>query len=120
MKNLTSLFLSQSYKDAWDDYNRSLTRANFALWDYVIITASNDFQAEGFNMQIKARQDSGLLPAKTHFAIVPDPEGKRVGSGGATLGVIRYIAEHSGRVDFDNLRILVIHSGEKSLPSAEY
>lgn len=120
MKNQTSLFLSQSYKDAWDDYNRSLTRENFALWDYVIITASNDFQAEGFNAQIKARQDSGLLPANTHFAVVPDPEGKRVGSGGATLGVIRYIAEHSGRVDFDNLRILVIHSGGDSKRVPQY
>ncbi len=120
MPNQTSLFLSQSYKDAWDDYNRSLTRANFALWDYVIITASNDFQAEGFNAQIKARQDSGLLPAKTHFAVIPDPEGKRVGSGGATLGVIRYIAEHSGRTDFDDLRILVIHSGGDSKRVPQY
>lgn len=120
MPNQTSLFLSQSYKDAWDDYNRSLTRANFALWDYVIITASNDFQAEGFNAQIKARQDSGLLPAKTHFAVVPDPEGKRVGSGGATLGVIRYIAEHSGRTNFDDLRILVIHSGGDSKRVPQY
>ncbi len=120
MPNQTSLFLSQSYKDAWDDYNRSLTRANFAFWDYVIITASNDFQAEGFNAQIKARQDSGLLPAKTHFAVVPDPEGKRVGSGGATLGVIRYIAEHSGKSDFDDLRILVIHSGGDSKRVPQY
>lgn len=120
MLNQTSLFLSQSYKDAWDDYNRSLTRANFALWDYVIITASNDFQAEGFNAQIKARQDSGLLPANTHFAVVPDPEGKRVGSGGATLGVIRYIAEHSGKADFADLRILVIHSGGDSKRVPQY
>lgn len=120
MPNQTSLFLSQSYKDAWDDYNRSLTRANFALWDYVIITASNDFQAEGFNAQIKARQDAGLLPDKTHFAVVPDPDGKRVGSGGATLGVIRYIAEHSGRADFEDLRILVIHSGGDSKRVPQY
>ncbi len=120
MKNQTSLFLSQSYKDAWDDYKRSLTRENFALWDYVIITASNDFQAEGFSAQIKARQDRGLLPSRTHFAVIPDPEGKRVGSGGATLGVIRYIADHSGTTDFDNLRILVIHSGGDSKRVPQY
>ncbi len=120
MYNQTSLFLSQSYKDAWDDYNRSLNRANFACWDYVVITASNEFQAEGFNAQIEARKREGLLPAKTHFAVVPDPEGKRVGSGGATLGVIRYIAEHSGSADFDDLRILVIHSGGDSKRVPQY
>ena len=120
MKDMTSLFLSQSYKDAWDDYNRSLNRANFACWDYVIITASNELQAAGFESQINSRQNTGLLPAKTHFAVVPDPEGKRVGSGGATLGVIRYIAEHSGSSDFSGLRILVIHSGGDSKHVPQY
>jgi len=120
MKDMTSLFLSQSYKDAWDDYNRSLNRANFACWDYVVITASNELQAEGFRTQINSRQKAGLLPAKTHFAVVPDPEGKRVGSGGATLGVIRYIAEHSGSSDFSGLRILVIHSGGDSKRVPQY
>ena len=42
MKNLTSFFLSQSYKDTWDDYNRALTKSNFACWDYIILTASNN------------------------------------------------------------------------------
>ena len=42
MTNLTSLFLSQSYSDTWDDYNRSLTKAGFACWDYVVLTASNE------------------------------------------------------------------------------
>lgn len=120
MTNQTSLFLSQSYKDAWDDYKRSLTRANFARWDYVIITASNDFQAKAFETQIKSRQTDGLLPKETHFAVIPDPEGKRVGSGGATLGVIRYIAEHCGSSDFDGLRILVIHSGGDSKRVPQY
>lgn len=44
MKNLTSLFLSQSYKDTRDDYMRSLTKGDFACWDYVILTASNGQQ----------------------------------------------------------------------------
>ena len=48
MKSLISLFLSQSYFDAWDDYERSLKREKFAKWDYVILTASNEQQAEGF------------------------------------------------------------------------
>ena len=35
----------------------------------------------------------GLLPAGTHYAVLPDPDGKRVGSGGATFHVLKYIAE---------------------------
>lgn len=42
MRNLYSLFLSQAYRDCWDDYNRSLKLKNFPKWDYVILTASNE------------------------------------------------------------------------------
>lgn len=116
----SSLFLAQSYKDTWDDYNRSLTRENFARWDYIILTASNEQQAEGFRAQLEEREQAGFLPPHTHFAVIPDPVGKRVGSGGATLGVIKYIAEHAGRSDFSGLRILVIHSGGDSKRVPQY
>ncbi len=120
MNNLTSLFLAQSYQDTWEDYKYSLTRENFVCWDYVVLTASNENQAEGFRMQIKDRMEKGLLPSKTHFAVIPDPEGKRVGSGGATLGVLKYIAEHAKTTDFASLKILVIHSGGDSKRVPQY
>ena len=120
MEHLTSLFLAQSYSDAWEEYQRSLKQANCALWDYVILTASNELQAEGYRAQLQVRYEQGLLPKQTHFAVVPDPDGKRVGSGGATLGVIRYIAEHRGSSDFSGLRILVIHSGGDSKRVPQY
>lgn len=120
MNKLTSLFLSQSYQDTWDDYNRSLTSERFLCWDYVILTASNEGQAVSFRMQIEERRKAGLLPVRTHFAVIPDEGGKRVGSGGATLGVIRYIAEHRGSADFSGLTILVIHSGGDSKRVPQY
>ena len=120
MNGHTSLFLSQSYQDIWDDYLRSLNQASFTCWDYVILTASNEHQAEGFRAQLAERQNAGFLPEKTHFAVIPDPDGKRVGSGGATLGVIRYIAEVTGSADFSGLRILVIHSGGDSKRVPQY
>ncbi|MBQ8475393.1 MAG: bifunctional fucokinase/L-fucose-1-P-guanylyltransferase [Clostridia bacterium] len=120
MSNITSLFLSQSYLDCWDDYNRSLNRENFPVWDFIILTASNEQQAEGYMMQIEERRRAGFLPAKTHFAAIPDRDGKRVGSGGATLGVIKYIAEVTGKADFSDLRILVIHSGGDSKRVPQY
>lgn len=116
MKATNSLFLSQSYNDTWDDYVRSLHRPNFPVWDYVVITASNEQQAEGFRAQLAARKD--YLPQQTHFAVVPDEGGVRVGSGGATLSVLRYI--RSREESFDNLRILVIHSGGDSKRVPQY
>lgn len=120
MKSLISLFLSQSYFDAWDDYDRSLKREKFVRWDYIILTASNEQQAEGFRAQIRERKLAGFLPTQTHFAVLSDPDGKRVGSGGATLNVIRYIAEQEQSADFSDKRILVIHSGGDSKRVPQY
>lgn len=120
MQNLISLFLSQSLQDAWDDYTRSLERDSFVTWDYIILTASNEHQAENFRREIENRLQHGLLPQRIHFAVIPDPEGKRVGSGGATLGVIQYIVEQRGKPDFSDLKILVIHSGGDSKRVPQY
>ena len=116
MEHTTALFLAQSYQDGWDDYVRSLTRPGFPVWDYVVITASNEQQAAGFRAQLAARKD--YLPSATHFAVIPDEGGVRVGSGGATLSVIRYI--RSREESFENLRILVIHSGGDSKRVPQY
>lgn len=116
MKNLFSIFLSQSYQDCWDDYIRSIKSQDFPRWDYIVLTASNEQQAECFRKQIDER--SGYLPTKTRFAVIPDKDGKRVGSGGATLSVLKYLHEQEG--SFDNLRILVIHSGGDSKRVPQY
>ena len=116
MRNLRSLFLSQAYQDCWDDYNRSLKLKNFPRWDYVILTASNEQQAEGFRRQIEERKD--FLPPSTRFVAIPDRDGKRVGSGGATLEVLKYL--HEQEKSFDKLRVLVIHSGGDSKRVPQY
>ena len=116
---LTSLFYAQTYEDAWSDYRRSLVNPGFPVWDYIILTASNAHQAEGFEAQLRQRS----FPSRTHVAVLPDPDGKRVGSGGATLGVIRYIREQEaakGHNGFEHLRILVIHSGGDSKRTPQY
>ena len=115
-----SLFLSQSLQDAWDDYIRSLNNEAFICWDYVILTASNEHQAEGFRKQLEQRCTSGFLPERTQFCVLSDPEGKRVGSGGATLGVLRHLAAEAHTEDFKNLRTLVIHSGGDSKRVPQY
>ena len=117
--SLLTLFHAQTYENAWNDYNRALNKTGFPVWDYVILTASNEHQAEGFKAQLSER----VLPSLTHVAVIPDPDGKRVGSGGATLGVIKYIKEceaGKGYDGFDKLRILVIHSGGDSKRTPQY
>lgn len=116
MSNLYSLFLSQAYQDCWDDYNRSLKLRNFPKWDYVILTASNEQQAEEFRKQIEERKK--FLPTGTKFAAIPDRGGKRVGSGGATLEVLKYL--HEKEETFEGLRVLVIHSGGDSKRVPQY
>ena len=111
-----SLFLSQSYFDAWDDYQRSLRSASFPVWDYIIITASNEHQAEGFRHQLAARK--GYLPERTKFVVIPDEGGERVGSGGATLSVLKWVREQEA--SFSGLRVLVIHSGGDSKRVPQY
>ena len=116
MKNIPSLFLSQAYRDCWDDYNRSLKLKKFPRWDYVILTASNEQQAEGFRKQLEERKS--FLPKHTKFVAIPDRDGQRVGSGGATLEVLKYL--RSQEESFEKLRVLVIHSGGDSKRVPQY
>lgn len=85
-------------------------------WDYVIITASNASQGKGFQAQLEERRD--MLPAKTRFGIVPDPEGERVGNGGALLGALRFIREREP--GFQGIRALVILSSGDSRRVPQY
>lgn len=118
---MQNLFLRQSYLDSWEDYNRSINKEKFIKWDYLILTASNEEQAEIYREQIKYRLDNHLLQEKTHYAVLPDPEGKRVGSGGATFHVLKYIAEQEGTENpFAGKRIMVIHSGGDSKRVPQY
>ena len=121
-RKMKNLFLRQSYLDSWEDYERSLRKKNFIKWDYIILTASNEAQAEAYRAQIDERLEKGLLPAETRYAVLPDPEGKRVGSGGATFQVLRYIGEQVPDVEnpFKGRRILVIHSGGDSKRVPQY
>ena len=115
-----NLFLRQSYLDGYEAYELSLTESKRRpeLWDYVILTASNESQAQSYREQIDYRLAEGKLPKSTNYAVIPDPDGKRVGSGGATLNVLRYIREREDT--FKGKKILVIHSGGDSKRVPQY
>lgn len=118
MKKYTTLFEQQSYQDALDYYLETLSNEKMSVWDYVILTASNAAQAKAYEVQIEHRLRNKQIPSETHYAAIPDLNGQRVGSGGATLSCVKYVAEREG--DFSDKKILVIHSGGDSKRVPQY
>ncbi len=119
-RQLHNLFLQQSFLDACEEYKRQTSGANAVVWDYVILTSSNEAQAGIYRQEISHRLRDGRLTERSQFLVIPDPEGKRIGSGGATLNVLKEISELESDRDFTKLRILVIHSGGDSKRIPQY
>lgn len=115
---LTALFLQSALRDSEDDFRKSVTKTGFPHWDAVILTASNEQQASGYRMQIEARRSLHRLPAETEFLVVPDRDGKRVGSAGSTLSVIRELKKKYGSLK--GKRFLCIHAGGDSRRCPQY
>ena len=120
MKNYKNLFLKQSYEDSLQSYKSALKNRNGLYWDYIILTASNENQAQIYRMQIDERLRNNALPPHSKYLVIPDPDGMRVGSGGATLNVIKQIALLEGGDNFERLRILILHSGGDSKRIPQY
>lgn len=118
---MNNLFLRQSYIDSWGEYQRWLEQGR--RWDYIVLTASNEEQAAGYRQEIAYRKAQGYLAEDCEYIVLADPEGKRVGSGGATLNVLKHLALHysegTSRV-FHGSRVLVIHSGGDSKRVPQY
>ena len=120
---LQHLFLQQSCLDAWSEYERQIKNRRAIIWDYIVLTASNEEQASIYRSEIEYRIRLKQLPTRTQYLVLPDPDGKRVGSGGATLNVLKAIAEREQKDDtnfFKGLRVLVIHSGGDSKRIPQY
>ncbi len=90
-------------------------------WDYLLLTASNDLQARAYEGQIQLRQELGLLPRVGRALVIADTDGKRIGSGGATVRAIARVVEierGEGSATSDEilrgLRILIVHAGGDS------
>ena len=97
------------------------------MWDYLILTASNDRQAAGYESQLELRRRAGLLPHVGTAMVVADPQGKRVGSGGSTLYCLMRVVQEEVKRTWQSaddlaaverllkgLRILILHAGGDS------
>jgi fucokinase len=87
-------------------------------WDVVIITASSARQAAMYRDEIERRRLSGMMPEETQFLVVPDPEDRRVGSGGATINALGILGQDSQW--WGEHRALLIHSGGDSRRLPQY
>lgn len=111
----SKVFLKNSKLDTNNYYLSLLNNGGKDFWDVVVITASNSEQAKIYEKQINYRIKNKLLPLETKYMVISDPDGKRVGSGGATLNVLKVIFEKFNDSNFFRKnKILVIHSGGDS------
>ncbi len=101
------------------------------IWDYLVVTASHSSQAEAYEHQLALRRELDLISGVRDILVIPDPEGRRVGSGGSTLHCLlsilneeqsrtgnRYESRKDWEAVLKDLRILIIHAGgdSKRLP----
>ena len=75
------------------------------MFDVVVITAANAAQARGYREQVKWRFANGMLPKGLEVLVVGDPGGRRVGSLGATVNVLKRLGDRRGK------RVFICHSG---------
>ncbi len=113
-------FFKQSYSDALNHYVYSCKEGKGEKWDWIILTAANEKQAEAYRLQIDRRRTEKCLPFGTRVCVIPDYRNERSGSGGATLNVIRHIGIHEGFGVLPDRKILVIHSGGDSKRIPQY
>jgi fucokinase len=95
-------------------------------WDYLIVTAANERQAAAYELQMQTRRRIGPLRDVRNVLVVPDAEGRRVGSGGSTLHCLfEVLRRESGIEDISRdfaiaetilrrFRVLIVHAGGDS------
>lgn len=91
------------------------------VFDLVIVTASNDLQAQGYRLELAWRAKHGRLPGVGQTHVLADPLGRRVGSGSSTLLAIDWAARRFGARRSSGIaralagrRVAIVHCGGDS------
>ncbi len=113
-------FYAQSDADALKEYEYACQTRLPETWDWIILTAANKRQASSYRLQLEKRRREHRLPLNTHFEVVADFEDKRIGSGGATLNILRILSEKVPIEQLLKQKLLVIHSGGDSKRIPQY
>ena len=94
-------------------------------WDYLIVTASNELQSAAYRRQLDLRRKLGMLSGFGQVLVVPDPDGRRIGSGGSTIACLLEVLGRElspgrrgnaaeWRRALERSRILILHAGGDS------
>ncbi len=78
--------------------------------DHLVLTAANEAQACAYRAQLAARDMSRV----GRWHVLPDPGGKRVGSGAATISALRHVEKVEGKRGLRGVSVLILHSGGDS------
>jgi fucokinase len=89
-----------------------------SFWDVVLVTASSERQAALYRDEIERRRQTGMLREEAQFLVVPDPDDRRVGSGGATINALGVLGKD--KAWWKEHRALLIHSGGDSRRLPQY
>ncbi len=100
-------------------------------WTAVVLTASSARQAQSYQSEIDHRRAQGALPSGVPFLVVPDPEGRRIGSGGATVHALHQLLDtlapglrtagpEALAEWWGSQRVLMLHSGGDSRRLPQY
>lgn len=99
---------------------KDVRKLDIPFWDMVVITAVDDKQRTAYRLQIDAKVTRGELPNGLIYEIVSDPQGTKIGNGGATLHAIEKLESIHGAEFLGGSKILMLHAGgfSQRLPSA--
>lgn len=78
--------------------------------DHLVLTAANEAQARAYRAQLSARDMSRV----GRWHVLPDPGGKRVGSGAATIAALRHVEKVECKSGLRGVSVLILHSGGDS------
>lgn len=102
-------------KKAWFNLRLSVRcPSRVPTWDAIVVTASSPEQASLYQWHLDQAKRRGTIGADTIALAVPDPQGFRIGSGGATLHALRCLAH---LLPIDTLQANVDQSVEASSAS---
>ena len=130
LRNSTNNFIEQSnrrFKEAFEGNRlkfdalkeRTTPDPTTPFWDIVVITASDKTQCETYEIQVQEKIRNKQLPSFCLYRVYPDPEGVKVGSGGATMVVLDQLRAEFGWEEVSKKKVMLAHAGGYSqrLPS---
>ena len=80
-----------------DRLRAMVTPPRTLTWQYLIVTAPDPARASSYVAQLRDRRERGLLSWADAVQVLPDPPGDPLGSGGATLWAVSWVAREMQR-----------------------